>query len=103
MARHGLSEEQIAWRRTRWQVLRGLAGQEYAEDAVSCFLASGECVFDMEAIEQAAAHAGQPVESQENGRAVGVDAAESSGDSGSTSLEWIRRAEGRRGIMRARR
>ena len=31
----------------------GLAAQEYAEDAVSCFRASGECVFDMEAIEQA--------------------------------------------------
>ena len=68
MERHGLSEEQLAWRRTRWQVMRGLARQEYAEDAVSCFLASGECVFDMEAIEQAAAHAGQPVESHENGR-----------------------------------
>src|SRR5579863_3154920 len=68
MARHGLTAEQIAWRRTRWQVMRGLARQEYAEDGVSCFLASGECVFDMEAIEQAAAHAGQPVESHENGR-----------------------------------
>ena len=68
MALNGLNEEQIAWRRTRWQVLRGLAGQEYAEDAVSCFLASGECVFDIEAIAQAAAHAGQPVESHENGR-----------------------------------
>jgi hypothetical protein len=68
MARHGLTEEQIAWRRTRWQVMRGLARQEYAEDAVSCFLASGDCIFDMEAIEQAAAHAGQPVESHENGR-----------------------------------
>ena len=68
MALNGLSEEQIAWRRTRWQVLRALAGQEYAEDAVSCFLASGECVFDVEAIAQAAAHAGQPVESHENGR-----------------------------------
>ncbi len=52
MERHGLSAEQIAWRRTRWQLMRGQAGQEYAEDAVSCFLASGECVFDMEAIEQ---------------------------------------------------
>ena len=31
--RHGLSEEQIAWRRKRWQALRGLAAQEYAEDS----------------------------------------------------------------------
>jgi hypothetical protein len=66
--RHGLSAAQIAWRRTRWKLLRGLAAQEYAEDAVSCFLASGECVFDLLAVEQAAAHAGQPTESQENGR-----------------------------------
>ena len=68
VTRHGLSAEQIAWRRKRWQMLRGLAGQEYAEDAVSCFLASGECVFDMEAIEKAAAQAGPPMESKENGR-----------------------------------
>jgi hypothetical protein len=66
--RHGLTEEQIAWRRTRWQVMRGQGPQEYAEDAVSCFLASSECVFDMAAIEQAAARAGKPTESQENGR-----------------------------------
>jgi len=68
MARHGLTEEQIAWRRARWQVLRGQAAQEYAEDPVSCFLASGECVFDNAAIETAAAQAGRPMESQDNGR-----------------------------------
>jgi len=68
MARHGLREEQIAWRRSHWQVMRGQAAQEYAEDGVSCFLASGECVFDMEAIEAAAARAGRAVESQDNGR-----------------------------------
>ena len=70
VSRHGLSEEQIAWRRTRWKVLRGLASQEYAEDPVSCFLASGDCVFDIAAVEQAAAHAGRPTESQENGRTL---------------------------------
>ena len=68
MLREGLSEEQIAWRRTRWQVMRGLAEQEYAEDAVSCFLASGECVFDRESIDKAAAQAGVPVETRDNGR-----------------------------------
>jgi hypothetical protein len=68
MARHGLKEEQIVWRRTRWQVMRGLARQEYAEDEVSCFLASGDCVFDMEAIAAAAVHGGQPTEMQDNGR-----------------------------------
>ena len=65
---HGLSEAQIAWRRERWQTLRGLAAQEYAEDPASCFLASGECVFEMTALEQAMAHAGHAVETQDNGR-----------------------------------
>ncbi len=100
MAKHGLTLKQIAWRRKQWKTLRGLAGQEYAEDPASCFLASGECVFDLAAIEQAAAHADAAHESQENGRLmtwlppnrgggwqyiIGVDAA------------------GLRGIMRARR
>ena len=68
MLRHGLTEEQVAWRRSHWQVLRELAAQEYAEDPVSCFLASGECVFDVASIERAAAQAGQPTETQDNGR-----------------------------------
>ena len=65
---HGLTKEQIAWRRKQWRAMRGFAAQEYAEDPVSCFLASAECVFDLEAIELAAALAGQAMESQENGR-----------------------------------
>jgi hypothetical protein len=65
---YGLLDEQIAWWRTRWQVLRDLASQEYAEDPVSCFLASGECVFDMAAVDQALARAEKAVESQENGK-----------------------------------
>ena len=68
VARHGLAEEQIAWRRTRWQVMREQAAQEYAEDPVACFLASSECVFDVAAIERAGAHAGKATESHENGR-----------------------------------
>ena len=58
MARLGLDEGQIAWRRRNRAQLRGLAAQEYAEDPVTCFRASGECVFDLEAIEQALAEAG---------------------------------------------
>ena len=65
---HGLSLGQIAWRRRQWASLRGLAGQEFAEDAVSCFRASGECVFDQEAVEQALAGSGDPVESRDNHR-----------------------------------
>jgi hypothetical protein len=68
MKKHGLSDQQIAWRRARWQVMHGQAAQEYAEDPVSCFLASGECVFEMTAIEQAVAKAAEATESLENGR-----------------------------------
>jgi hypothetical protein len=67
---YGLTLEQIAWRRRQWSSLRGFAPQEFAEDAVSCFRASGECVFDMTAIEQALEGAGDPVETRDNGRLV---------------------------------
>jgi hypothetical protein len=80
---HGLDEEQIAWRRKQWATLRDLAGQEYAEDAGSCFLASGDCVFDLAAIDAAVAGAGQAVQSQDNGRL----------------LSWFPFQEGRRYII----
>jgi hypothetical protein len=67
---HGLEEEQIGWRRKQWATLRDLSGQEYAENADSCFLASGECVFELEAIAKAVSSAGQPVQSSDNGRLV---------------------------------
>jgi hypothetical protein len=63
-----LSDEQIAWRRTNRAQLRKLAAQEYAEDPVSCFLASGECVFELEAIDRALAAAPGPLTVRENGR-----------------------------------
>lgn len=58
---HGLSARQIAWRRQEWARLRGLAPQEFAEDAVTCFRASGECVFDVGAIEKALGRVTDPV------------------------------------------
>jgi len=68
VSRFGLDEGQIAWRRRNRAQLRGLAAQEYAEDPVTCFRASGECVFEMDSIEQTLAGAFDPVESRENGR-----------------------------------
>jgi len=65
---HGLTAGQMAWRRQQWASLRGLAAQEFAEDAVSCFRASGECVFELTAVEAALEGAGDPVETRENGR-----------------------------------
>lgn len=65
----GLSDEQIAWRRLKRAQLRGgLAAQEFAEDAVSCFRASGECVFDLEAIERAVKACGKPSEVHDSQR-----------------------------------
>jgi hypothetical protein len=68
MKRHKLSEEQIAWRRRQWTALRQLAAQEYAEDPLSCFLNSGECVFDLGSINKAAASSNADIQSQDNGR-----------------------------------
>ena len=59
---------QIAWRRKKWATLRGMAPQEYAEDWVSCFRASGECVFDHEAIDRALHGSSEPLESRDNRR-----------------------------------
>ncbi len=50
--RCGLSPAQIAYRREIQASFRRLAAQEFAEDAVSCFLSYGECVFDQEAVER---------------------------------------------------
>ena len=67
-ALHRLTTEQIAWRRKQWASLRGRAVQEFAEDPVSCFLASGECVFDLAAVEQALRGAGEALEVRDNQR-----------------------------------
>ncbi len=63
-----LSDPQIAWRRKQWASLRGLAAQEFAEDAVSCFRASGECVFDLDAVEKALHGSVAPLEVRDNQR-----------------------------------
>ncbi len=67
-ANHGLKPEQIAWRRKQWAALRRLAAQEYAEDEISCFRASGECVFDLESVEEALSGAGEGLEVRDNER-----------------------------------
>jgi hypothetical protein len=107
MGQHGLAEGQIAWRRKQWKLLRSLAGQEYAEDASSCFLASGECVFDLAAIEDASQAAPEELQSQDNGRLlvwlppqagkdyiIGVDAAGGGSEGDYACAEVIERASG---------
>lgn len=107
VAQHGLTPEQIAWRRTRWRIARGRAAEEYAEDDVSCFLASGECVFDLEAIEKAAALADGATEIEDNGRLqiwlppqdrkqyiIGVDAAGGGTEGDYACAQVIERSSG---------
>ncbi len=63
----GLRPEQIGYRRQMQSGFRGLARQEYAEDATECFLTSGECVFDTGAIDARLREAEAPVEERANG------------------------------------
>ena len=51
-AQHGLTLEQIAYRRKLKIEHKKFTQQEYAEDAESCFLASGDCAFDVKAIDE---------------------------------------------------
>ncbi|MBN1249823.1 MAG: hypothetical protein JXC32_19330 [Anaerolineae bacterium] len=49
---HGLalSEDQLRWRREKAKDLRDKFLQEYPEDDVTCFLTSGRCCFDVQAL-----------------------------------------------------
>ncbi len=67
-AKHQLTKAQIAFRRKKKAELRGLTAQEFAEDPVACFRASGESVFDMEAIDEALQGCGEPLTTRDNGR-----------------------------------
>jgi len=44
---HALTDEQIAFRRSKINDLKGLFFQEYPEDPTSCFLTSGQSVMDL--------------------------------------------------------
>ena len=61
MSAHGLTAEQIGFRRGLEASYRGLRSQEFAEDAESCFKATGECCFDVEAIEARLSGAPEPM------------------------------------------
>ncbi len=65
--RHGLDLKQLGFRRQIRADFRGLARQEYAEDEESCFRASGDSVFELEAIEQRLNSAPEPQERKRNG------------------------------------
>jgi hypothetical protein len=67
MERYGLSLSQIAYRRRVRANFHGLARQEFAEDEESCFLSSGDSVFEIEAVEKRLADAPSPAEKRRNG------------------------------------
>ena len=61
MVAQGLTREQIGFRRGLERSYRGLRSQEFAEDAASCFKATGECCFEVAAIEMRMAEVPAPV------------------------------------------
>lgn len=67
MVREKLDLEQIAFRRQTRASLRGLAGQEFAEDPESCFLSSGDSVFELAVVDGRLAAAPVPVATRRNG------------------------------------
>jgi hypothetical protein len=67
LVRHPLDLEQIGYRRQIRADFRGLARQEYAEDSESCFLTSGDSVFELGAIEARLATMRAPAEVRWNG------------------------------------
>jgi hypothetical protein len=67
MMAHGLTAEQIGFRRGLEASYRGLRSQEFAEDAESCFKATGECCFEVEAAEKRLASVGEPIEVRRGG------------------------------------
>ena len=62
-----LTLEQIGFRRQIRANFQGLARQEYAEDAESCFLASGDSYFDIAAIDARFKQVHGPVDREHNG------------------------------------
>ena len=67
MARHGLSTEQIGFRRELERRFRGLRTQDFAENPESCFRSTGECCFEIEAIESRLRELSEPVETRRDG------------------------------------
>jgi hypothetical protein len=67
MVDEGLSVPQVGFRRGLESSYRGLRAQEFAENAELCFRATGECCFDIEALERRLATAHAPSETRRDG------------------------------------
>jgi hypothetical protein len=64
---HGLTAQQIGFRRNLEASYQGLRSQEFAEDAVTCFRATGDCCFEVAAIEERLARTSAPIETRRGG------------------------------------
>jgi hypothetical protein len=65
--KHKLSGKQIGFRRSLERSYGALRSQEFAEDAETCFRATGDCTFEVSAIEQRMAELDEPFETRRNG------------------------------------
>ena len=64
---YGLTPEQIGFRRSLQVSYRGLRQQEFAEDPETCFKATGDCCFEVPAIDARLAKLNEPAEKRRNG------------------------------------
>ncbi len=105
--RENLSPEQIGFRRQLRSQFRGMAVQEFAEDAESCFLASGDCVFDVAALDARLRGLAAPAEQHEGGKlwvwyraqrgrkyVIGVDPAGGGGEGDYSAVQVVDMATG---------
>jgi len=83
MEKYGLGAGQIAFRRQMRKDFGERAAEEFAEDAATCFVASGSAVFDTAKIEARMHELAAPLDSRENGRI----------------LVWLPPARGRKYIL----
>ncbi len=65
---HRLDEEQIAFRRGVKANFGARAREEFAEDPQTCFRSSGECVFELDVLEERLEALVEPIETRQNGR-----------------------------------
>jgi hypothetical protein len=105
--RHGLTAEQIGFRRGLEANYGVLRAQEFAEDAETCFRATGSCCFEVEAIERRLRDLDAPLAMERNGAlqvwyepragrdyVVAIDAAGGAADGDFAAAQVVDRATG---------
>jgi hypothetical protein len=88
MQKYGLDAGQIAFRREMRANFGARMAEEYAEDAESCFMASGDCVFDVEIIDRRMREPRNVIEQRDRATML-VFFPPINGDNGSEPKEYI--------------